>query len=42
MKSFKGGLWGRQGWGLDDIGAGVNRAGLKGVQVDKGDAGVSK
>ena len=30
-KGFKGGLWGRQGWGLDNIGAGVNGVGLEGV-----------
>ena len=30
-KGFEGGLQGRRGWGLDNVGAGVNRAGLKGV-----------
>ena len=39
-KSFEGGLWGRQGWGSDDVGVGVNGAGFKGVWVNKEDIGV--
>ena len=42
MKGFKGRLQGRWGQGLDDIGAGVNGAGLKGVWVDKGNTRISK
>ena len=42
VKGFEGGLWGRWGRGLDNIGAGVNGAGLKGVWVDKGNARASK
>ena len=40
-KGFEGRLWGRWGWGLDNIGTGVDGAGLKGVQVNKGNARVS-
>jgi len=30
------------GWGADDVGIGIDRGGLKGVWVNKGNAGVSK
>ena len=40
-KGFKGGLRGRQGQGSDDVGVGVNRAGFKGIRVNKEDVGVS-
>ena len=40
-KGFKGGLQGRRGWELDDIGVWVNRMGLKGVGVNEKDVGVS-
>ena len=39
-KGFEGGLQGRRGWGSDDVGVGVNGAGLKGVWVDEEDVGV--
>ena len=41
-KGFKGGLRGRQGRGLDDVGVGVDGAGLKGIWVDKEDIGVGR
>ena len=42
VKGFKGGLWGRRGWGLDNVGAGVNGAGLEGVQVNKGNVRIGR
>ena len=36
-KGFKGGLRGRRGWGSDDVGIGVDGAGLEGVWVDEED-----
>ena len=39
-KGFKGGLRGRWGRGSDDIGVGVDRAGLEGVGVNEEDVGV--
>ena len=39
-KSFEGGLRGRRGWGSDNVGVGVDGAGLKGVGVDEEDVGV--
>ena len=36
-KGFEGGLRGRQGRGSDDVGVGVDRAGLEGVWVDEED-----
>ena len=42
MKGFEGGCGSEQGWGVDNVGVGINRGGLKGVWVDKGDASVSK
>ena len=39
-KGFEGGLRGRWGQGSDDIGVGVNGAGLEGVGVNKEDVGV--
>ena len=38
-KSFEGGCGSERGWGADDVWVGVNGGGLKGVGVDKGDAG---
>ena len=39
-KGFKGGLRGRRGWGSNDIGVGINGAGLAGVGVNEEDVGV--
>ena len=33
VKGFKGGLWGRQGQGSDNVGVGINRAGHWGQQT---------
>ena len=41
-KGFEGGLRGRRGQGSDDIGVGVDGAGLKGVGVNEEDVGVSR
>ena len=41
-KGFKGGLRGRRGQGSDDVGVGVDWAGLEGVWVDKGNARVGR
>ena len=40
VKGFEGGLWGRWGRGLDDVGVGVDGVGLKGVGVNEEDVGV--
>ena len=41
-KCLEGRYGSKRGWGADDVGIGINRGGLKGVQVDEGDAGVGK
>jgi len=41
-KGFNGGHRSERGRGADEVGVGIDRGGLKGVQVDKGDACVSK
>ena len=40
VKGFEGGLQGRQGQGSDDVGVGVDGAGLEGVWVNEEDIGV--
>ena len=39
-KGFEGRLWGRWGWGSDDVGVGVDGTGLEGVGVNEEDVGV--
>jgi len=41
-KSFEGGCGSKQGWGADDIWVGIDGGGLKGIGVDKGDAGADR
>ena len=41
-KGFEGGLRGRRGRGSDDVGVGVDGAGLEGVRVNEEDVGVSR
>ena len=41
-KCFDGGHRSKWGQGADDIGVGINRGGLEGVWVDKGNASVGK
>ena len=41
-KGFKGGLQGRRGQGSDDVGVGVDGAGLEGVGVNEEDVGVGR
>ena len=41
-KGFEGGLRGRWGWGSDNVGVGVDRAGLEGVWVNEEDVRVSR
>ena len=38
-KSFEGGRRSKWGWGADNVWVGIDEGGLKGVGVDKGDAG---
>ena len=38
-KCFEGGRGSEQGWGVDDVGVGIDGGGLKGVGVDEGNAG---
>jgi len=42
MKGFDSGCRSEQGWGADDVGIGIDGGGLKGVRVNKGNAGVGK
>jgi len=42
VKGFDSGCGSGQGWGVDDVGVGINEGGFKGIWVDKGDAGVGK
>ena len=39
VKCFKGGSGSEWGWGVDDVGVGVNGGGLESVRVDEGNAG---
>ena len=41
-KGFEGGLRGGRGRGSDDVGVGIDRAGLEGVGVNEEDVGVSR
>ena len=42
MKGFEGGLQGRQRWGSDNVGVGVNGVGFKGVGVNEEYVGVGR
>jgi len=41
-KSFEGGCGSEWGWGADNVRVGIDGGGLKGVGVDKGDAGAGR
>ena len=38
-EGLESGCGGERGWGADDVGVGIDGGGLKGVGVDKGNAG---
>jgi len=41
-ESLEGGCGSEWGWGTDEVGVGIDGGGLKGVGVDKGDAGAGR